>query len=117
MFNSVLTLHIFSGSIHNVLFAFYFIVSADSCMHKCKNRHTHFVVVSALNSQLFYSCGVNVAAAPYKSSMQGYALLGLKVCQGHKSIEDCQYNVETVLYQSKMLTLFLFFCCTWDILL
>jgi len=41
VFNSVPALHIFSGSIHNILFAFYFIVSADSCVHKCKYRHTY----------------------------------------------------------------------------
>jgi hypothetical protein len=99
-----LTLDIFSGSIHNILFALYFVVSADSCMHKCKYRHIHFVVLSALNSQLLYCCGVNMAAAPYNCSMQWYALLGLKVRQGQKSIEDCQYRVETVLYQSKMPT-------------
>jgi hypothetical protein len=50
VFNSVLTLHILSGCIHNIFFFFFFIVSADSCMHKCQYRHTHFVVVSALNS-------------------------------------------------------------------
>jgi hypothetical protein len=60
VFNSVPTLHIFSGSIQNILFAFYFIVSTDSCMHKCKYRHTHFVVVPTLNSQMLYCCGVNM---------------------------------------------------------
>jgi hypothetical protein len=40
---------------------------------------------------------------------------GLKVYQGQKSIEDSEYSMETVLYQSKMNTLFFTvcgaFCC------
>ena len=91
-----------------------------ACTSVSMDTLTLFVVVSSLNNQLCYSCGVNMAAALAVCTIQEQnAVICLSWADSVTGAE-IHWRLSTMwkrcFTKAKCLHFF-FFCCTWDILL
>jgi hypothetical protein len=107
----------FPGSIHNILSAFYFIVSADSYMHKCKYRHTYSL---CCGSNLEQSVALLLWCLYGCCTTQGqYAVICLPWAE-HVPGTEIHWRLWVLLRNSalpKQNAYTFFFLCTCDILL